>query len=175
MKNRGQKLYEKAKLLRDHAMSKDRRYWHTEIGYNYRITNLQAALGLAQLERIEAIVGKKRQIFNWYKAFLRDIEGMRLNPEKEWARNVYWMICFLLDKNFRINRDHLLRKLKETGIDTRPFFYPMSQMPMYNKGKMNHVAYETSQKGFNLPSGVNLTKEDVEWVCAKTKTILKHT
>jgi len=170
-----QELYEKAKLLRDHAMSNARRYWHTEIGYNYRITNLQGALGLAQLERIHELIEKKRQIFHYYETFLGDVEGLRLNLEKEWAKTVYWMVCLVLNRNFGIKRDQLAVKLREKGIDTRPFFYPMSQMPMFKGYKINPVAYQTSQKGLNLPNGINLTIKDIERICTTTKTILKHT
>ena len=158
-------LYEKAKYLRDHAMSKEKRYWHTEIGYNYRMTNMQAALGLAQLERINEIINKKRRIFEWYKEELSDLEGIKLNPEKEWAKNVYWMVC-LVNENFdEGKRDEFMKKLKEKGIDTRPFFYPCSMMPMYSqKNFINPVSYEISKKGINLPSGYNLKKEDVKWI-----------
>ncbi len=169
-----EELYEKAKYLRDHAMSKEKRYWHTEIGYNYRITNLQAALGLAQLERIDEFIKKKRQIFRWYKNFLTDLDGIKLNPEMKWAKNVFWMICIVLYSDFGVRRDELLAKLKEKSIDTRPFFYPISQMPMYKCKKINIVAYGNSNKGLNLPSGVNLTKEKVEWICEEIKTILKN-
>lgn len=169
-----EKLYEKAKFLRDHAMSKDKRYWHTEIGYNYRLTNIQAALGLAQLERIEELIEKKRKIFNWYKNFLQDLDGIKLNPEKEWAKNVYWMVCLVMNKDFGISRDELMNKLKERGIDTRPFFYPISEMPMYNSGSVNPVVYRISTKGINLPSGANLKEEEVKWICTNIKTILKN-
>ncbi|MFN3406803.1 MAG: DegT/DnrJ/EryC1/StrS family aminotransferase, partial [Caldimicrobium sp.] len=157
-------LYEKAKYLRDHAMSKEKRYWHTEIGYNYRMTNIQAALGLAQLERIEELIERKRLVFKWYKELLGDIEGLRLNPEKEWAKNVYWMVCLVLENDFGLSRDELMLKLKEKGIDTRPFFYPISEMPMYGGKAINKVTKEVSERGLNLPSGPNLRKEDVVWI-----------
>jgi len=165
-------LYEKAKFLRDHAMSKEKRYWHTEIGFNYRMTNIQAALGLAQLERIDELLDKKRQIFLWYKEGLKDLEGIRLNPEKEWTKNVCWMICLVLDKDFGISRDELMVKLKEKGVDTRPFFYPISQMPIYNNESANPISYEISKKGLNLPSGVNLTYEDIISITQSLKKLL---
>lgn len=169
-----EKLYEKAKFLRDHAMSKDKRYWHTEIGYNYRMTNIQAALGLAQLERIDELIEKKRQIFSWYKEFLCEVEGVALNPEKDWAKNVFWMVSIVLDGDCGITRDELMSRLKEKGIDSRPFFYPISQMPMYNSGLINSKAYDISKKGINLPSGANVKKGDVKRICTLIKTILKN-
>jgi len=168
-------IYEKAKFLRDHAMSKEKRYWHTEIGYNYRMTNIQAALGLAQLERIDEIIQKKLQIFTWYKEFLGYIPEIKLNPEKEWAKNVFWMVCLLNEKFNGEKRDESIKKLKEKGIDTRPFFYPCSMMPMYKKdGFVNPVSYEIYKKGVNLPSSYNLTEEVVEWVCQEIKAVLKY-
>lgn len=165
-------FYDKARFLRDHAMSKEKRYWHTEIGFNYRLTNIQAALGLAQIERIGELISKKRQIFNWYKEFLGDLDGIRLNPEKEWAKNVYWMVCLVLERDTGISRDELMETLKHRGIDSRPFFYPISQMPVYKKKKFNPVAYQLSQKGLNLPSGINIEKEEVEYICKNIKNNL---
>jgi len=164
-------LYEKAKYLRDHAMSKEKRYWHTQIGFNYRITNIQAALGLAQLERINELIEKRRQIFSWYKEFLQGIDGIKLNPEKPWAKNVYWMVCLVLEKDFRIDRDELMSKLRERGIDTRPFFYPISDMPMYHKSN-TPVAHRISQRGLNLPTFFNITKDDVKFICDTLKEVL---
>lgn len=169
-----EKLYEKAKHLRDHAMSKEKRYWHTEIGYNYRMTNIQAALGLAQLERIGELIEKKRQIFNWYREYLGTIEEIRLNPEKTWAKNVFWMICTVLEEGkLKTTRNDLMNKLKKKGIDTRPFFYPISQMPMYNCNKVNPVTSIISSNGLNLPSGINLKKVDVEYISNSLLEILK--
>ncbi|MHC4397394.1 MAG: DegT/DnrJ/EryC1/StrS family aminotransferase [Planctomycetota bacterium] len=168
-----QGFYERAKCLRDHAMSESRRYWHTEIGFNYRMTNLQAALGLAQLERIEQMICKKRQIFEWYKHCLKGLKGVSLNPEMPWARNVFWMVCLVLESDVGVRRDELMAKLKDERIDVRPFFYPVSQMPMYCDGTVNSVAYNLSERGLNLPSGVGLEKTDVEFVAAKIANIIK--
>lgn len=165
--------YERAKFLKDHAMSKEKRYFHPEVGYNYRLTNIQAALGLAQLERIDEIISKKRQIFEWYKKHLNNIEGIRLNPESAWAKNVYWMVCLVIDKDFGISRDELMAKLKEKGIDTRPFFYPMTEMPMYGGKAANPVSKYLSERGINLPSSVKLTEEDVKWICEIVMTVLR--
>lgn len=162
-----EELYEKAVFLRDHAMSKEKRYWHTEIGFNYRMTNLQAALGLAQLKRIDKLIEKKRKIFEWYKRYMKDIDCIRLNPEKEWAKNVFWMVCLALDKDLGISRDELMVKLRDKGIDTRPFFYPISQMPMYTNGRINPVAYDISMRGLNLPSGANLSMNKIMIICEK--------
>lgn len=162
-----EEVYEKAVFLRDHAMSKEKRYWHTEIGFNYRMTNLQAALGLAQLNRIDKLIEKKRKIFEWYKRYMKDIDCIRLNPEKEWAKNVFWMVCLVLDKDFGISRDELIIKLRKRGIDTRPFFYPLSQMSMYTNGTINPVAYDISMRGLNLPSGVNLNMHKIMFICEK--------
>lgn len=169
-------LYEKAIFLRDHAMSKEKRYWHEEIGYNYRITNMQAALGLAQLERIQELIDKKREIFSWYKELLSNVSGIRLNPEGIGIKNVYWMNCLVLeDEDLVVSRDVLIKKLKEHGIDTRPFFYPISEMPMYqNSGVCNNpISKKLAEKGLNLPSSAILEKEDVEYICETIKTIFK--
>ncbi len=91
-----QVLHDRAKYLRDHAMSKTKRYWHTELGYNYRITNIQAALGLAQLHRIDSIIKKKLKIFSWYKKYLGESDLFSLNPERKGITNVFWMVSMLL-------------------------------------------------------------------------------
>ncbi len=162
-------FYERAKYLRDHAMSKDKRYWHTEVGYNYRMTNIQAALGLAQLERIDELLEKKRQIFAWYKEYFYEIKGITLNIEKEWAKNVYWMVSIVLDNDLGITRDELIIALKNNNIDSRPFFYPISQMPMYYTENINPTTYSISKRGLNLPSSVNLQKQEVEYIVSTLK------
>jgi perosamine synthetase len=168
-------LFERAKFLKDHAMSPDKRYWHPEVGYNYRMTNIQAALGLAQLERINSLIKKKKQISKWYGEFLGNLDGIKLNPEMPWARNVFWMVCLVLGRKLGISRDELMVRLKKKGIDTRPFFCPMSEMPMYKGGSnsANLTAKILSINGINLPSGVNLTRDDIKYICGVIKNILK--
>lgn len=157
-------LYERMRHLRDHAMSKEKRYWHTEVGFNYRMTNIQAALGLAQLERIDEIIAKKRLIFEWYKEGLKDIEGIKLNYEAPWAKNVYWMVCLEVEGYTEKQRDELMKMLKEKNIDARPYFYPLSDMPMFEKAD-TPIAHKVYQRGLNLPSYFDITREDVQYIC----------
>jgi perosamine synthetase len=155
------KLYERAKFLRDQAMSVHKRYWHRAIGYNYRMTNVQAAIGLAQLRRIGTLLNRKREIFGWYKQAFGDGLDIKLNPEERWAKNVFWMVSLLLGRTTAISRDGLMTYLKRRGIDTRPFFYAISQMPMYRSKLMNPNALDISSRGINLPSGYSLSRRDV--------------
>lgn len=164
-------LYERMRHLRDHAMSKEKRYWHTEVGFNYRMTNVQAALGLAQLERIDEIIAKKRLIFEWYKEGLKDIEGIKLNYEAPWAKNVYWMVCFEVEGYKEKQRDELMKKLREKNIDTRPYFYPLSDMPMFEKAD-TPIAHKVYQRGLNLPSYFDIKREEVQYICEVIKEFL---
>jgi perosamine synthetase len=160
-------LAERMRFLKDHGMSKERRYFHTEVAFNYRMTNLQAALGLAQLERIEAFVAKKRAIFRWYHDALSDVPGIALNPEREGTRNVFWMTSVLLPTG--LSRDAVSARLREQGIDTRPFFVPLSEMPHLahcrRVGRSDDAcpqSRELARRGINLPSGCALERDDVE-------------
>jgi len=165
-------LYERAKFLRDHAMSSTKRYWHTEVGFNYRITNLQAAMGLAQLERIDSLIEKKRKVFSWYKQFLKGVSGISLNEQQPWGQSVYWMMCVVLDRKVGHFREKIMKRLKEQGIDSRPFFYPITQMEMYASKRSNPISYDISYRGFNLPSSTCLSQNDVKRVCRELKQIL---
>lgn len=164
-------FYQRAKYLRDHAMSPTKRYWHTEIGYNYRMTNLQAALGLAQLERIDEILPKKQQIFAWYEQELAGIPGVRLNRTAAWATNVYWMVIMEVDGFGEAERDAFMQQLRSLQVDSRPYFYPLSQMGDY--GVVNTpVTYAVYQKGVNLPSYFDMEQRDVARVCAAVRKCL---
>ncbi len=164
-------LYEKMKYLRDQAMSYEKRYWHTEIGFNYRMTNLQAALALAQLERINKILDKKLEIFSWYHNYLNNINGIKLNPKLDNYTNVYWVICIEL-LNFSENeRDTLMAKLNEKHIDSRPYFYPISEMPMYSS-VYTPVTKLISKRGINLPSYYDITQDQVLYICKELKKLL---
>ena len=166
-------IYERAEFLGDQGRDKNKQFWIKEIGFKYKMSNIQAAIGLAQLERINEFLERKRQIFNWYKERLEGVEGLRLNVEKEWAKNTFWMSSIVLDKNFPVTRDELRVKLKERNIDTRSFFYPMSQFPMFEeKSAANPISYKISKWGINLPSGVNLTEEEVNYIAENVKELL---
>ena len=167
------KLYEKAKFLRDHAMSPEKRYWHSEVGYNYRMTNIQAALGAAQLERIDAILLRKKEIFEMYNRELSGIEGVRLNRACSWAKNVFWMVCLELEGFSAEGRDLFMLALKAKGIDSRPYFCPISEMPMYQSGAiLNPVAHQISRTGLNLPSYYDISDKQIRYICQNVKDIL---
>jgi perosamine synthetase len=167
-----EELYVKMKFLRDHAMSKEKRYWHTEVGFNYRMTNLQAALGVAQLERIDELLQKRNQIFNWYSKYLSDIDAITLNYTADWAKSVYWMICIELKNTNANDRNILMDGLKKNGIDCRPYFYPMSDMPFMQEAN-TPVAHKKSRVGFNPPSYFEMTEEHVKYICLKIMELIK--
>jgi perosamine synthetase len=157
-------LFKKLKHLRDHAMSSSKRYWHTDIGFNYRMTNLQAALGVAQLERIDEILEKKKYIFEWYQENLAGIEGIKLNSQEISAKNVYWMVCLEIIGYEQKQRDKFIENLKSRNIDSRPFFYPISDLPMYENANTT-TTHKVYQRGVNLPSYFDITREQVDYVC----------
>jgi perosamine synthetase len=158
------KLAERIKLLRDHAMDPQRRYWHEEVGYNYRLTNLQAALGVAQIEKIESFLKIRRENAKLYAKLLKGMKGVTLFPEESWAQPVYWMVSVLIEKEFGMSRDTFAAKLKEKGVDSRPFFIPMHVLPTYQDSEGYPMAEALAQKGLNLPSSTRLNAEDVEYI-----------
>lgn len=155
-------IAERARFLRDHAMSKQRRYWHAEIGYNYRMTNLQAALGVAQLARIDEFISDRERILEAYRRHLEP-DGLTLNPRLEGTHPVNWITCVLLDDVNRARRDKIMDRLKGEGVETRPFFYPMSVLPMY-ESKSQPVAADLSLRGLNLPTYPGLSEEEIKLV-----------
>lgn len=166
-------IYERAKQLRDHAMSESKRYWHFAIGYNYRMTNIQAAIGLAQLERIDEITERKREIFQRYQANLGNLPGLSLNRTAGYAKNVYWAVCLKIAGMTVETRDKFMIDLKSRGIDSRPYFYPISDFPMYSEAN-TPVAHAVYQKGMILPSYENLSHSDIDFVCDSIKSIIGY-
>jgi len=156
---------ERAAWLRGHGMSRERQYWHPVIGYNYRMTNVQAAIGLGQLERLEEFIACKRRNAQLYNSLLAEVPGITLPPEAPWAQNIYWMYSILIEDDFGISRDELALRLREKGIETRPFFHPMHTMPPHHRDERFPVAEELSRKGINLPSSPRLTREQIEFIC----------
>lgn len=164
-----EKYGDRAKFLstQTKVMLENDAFYHPEVGYNFRMPNLLAAFGVAQLENVEEYLKIKRENAVYYSELLKDIKGITLPVEKEWAKNCYWLYSILVEDDYGINRDELIEKLKENGIQARPFFMPVHEMPPYSNcrhGDMK-VTTELSQKGINLPSSVSLTKEDIERIC----------
>jgi perosamine synthetase len=163
---------ERMRLLRDHGMSHERRYWHTVLGYNYRLTSLQAALGVAQMERIDDIIAAKLRIAQQYRAGLSGIPGITLPACAPWARNVYWLYSILVDAGrYGRTRDELMALLKERDIDTRPFFPPVHRQPIYENGQHLPVSEQLADTGMSLPSSAHLRPEHIERVCREIKRL----
>lgn len=170
-------IHHKMRLLRDHGMSSEKRYWHIVSGFNYRLTNLQAAIGLAQLERIDELLSYREEIVGRYSAQLKEIDGIVLPPQKEWAYNIYWLYSILVDKEVTgIDRDTLMGHLAEHGIDTRPLFYPLHQQPpfSYESGKSFPNTDWLSNSGLSLPTSNNIRLEDVDKVCSVIRSFMKN-
>ncbi len=157
-------LIEKIKLLRDHYPT-DRKYWYENLGYNYRLTNIQAAIGCAQLEKIETIIKNKRRNAKIYNDLLQNT-NVTLPPEEPWAKSVYWMYSILTKK-----RDELAAALKKADIDSRPFFNPMHIMPLYRTDQILPVSERLGRMGLNLPSSPLLKEEEIKKVCDVIKKV----
>jgi perosamine synthetase len=164
-------LYLRAKHLRDHAMSAQRRYWHSERGYNYRMTNLQAALGVAQLEQIAEFLDYRGRLMSWYREDVHTSSSVRLNHVAGWAKSSYWMICLEVDWFDDALRATFMRLLREVGVDTRPYFYPISSMPMY-AAKPAPNALRKSSIGVNLPGYYGLSRDDVRRIASAVNELL---
>jgi len=161
-------LADKARRLRNLAFTKPR-FLHQEVGFNYRMTNLQAAVGVAQLERIEDIIETKRAIARKYTERLAGTRGLRLPIEKDYARNIYWMYGVVVDPEFGMDRDHLADALLERGIETRTFFCPLNLQPAYQRrGAIRELpcpqAVMLWERGMYLPSGCLLTDQQITLV-----------
>lgn len=164
-------IAERVRLFRDHGMLPSKRYWHTVLGYNYRLTNIQAAIGLAQVERIGSIVQAKLDIARRYGEQLNGIKGIVCPPQAKWAKNVYWLYSVLVEKEYGISRDDLIRELSSMHIDTRPFFLPAHTQPIYHTGQHLAVAQDLASKGLSLPSSAGLREYEVDRVCKAIREI----
>ncbi|MGD9804349.1 MAG: DegT/DnrJ/EryC1/StrS family aminotransferase [Hyphomicrobiaceae bacterium] len=166
-------LAERCRLLRDHAMNPERRYWHDEQGYNYRITNLQAAVGCAQLERSNELLSGRAALHTLYEAALAGAPAVTLNRTANWACNAYWMICAEVDGLNDASRERLMRDLKARGVDTRSYFYPMSDMP-YLPNANTPIAHKVAKIGLNLPTYLGLEASDIDYICAQLQQVLSE-
>ncbi len=158
-------LHERVMRLRDHGRAPgDRMFRNLEVGFKYKMSALQAALGLAQLERVDELVGKKREIHSWYHEDLAGLDGVVLNAEAPATKNSYWMTTAVWDVQGPAKED-VMARLAEKGVDSRPFFHPLSSLPAYADApeasgarERNRTAYRVSARGMNLPSPLNLTR-----------------
>lgn len=164
-------LADRCRMLRDHAMPPEHRYWHEEVGFNYRMTNLQAAVGVAQLARIEQFLRRKREIAQTYVAELKDVPGITLPFEQPGYTNVYWMFSILVEEPFPLSRDRLIRELRQRGIDSRPFFHPLDTLPFYVTEAPCPVASALGACGLNLPSYPRLTDAQIAYICATLREL----
>lgn len=175
-------LAERVRVLRDHGRPPgDRLFLNDEIAYKYKMSAVQAALGLAQTERFDELVAKKREIFGWYREALGDVEGLRLNHEPEGVRNSYWMTTAVLDPELGWKSRQLMAALSEFNIDARPFFSPLSSLAPYRDlatdedraPRQNPVGYRVSAHGVNLPSALILERADIEYVADAVRQIVR--
>lgn len=155
---------EKARILRDHGMSKERKYWHPVLGYNFRMTNIQAAIGLGQMNKIEKIIDQKRKIAQTYSRGLEGVKGIVLPPEETWGKSVFWLYSILIRPETGKKRDDLIEYLHQSQVASRPLFFPMPDMPFYATGDHFPAAQKISEQGISLPSGFALTAEQIHTI-----------
>jgi perosamine synthetase len=166
-------LRDRIDVLRDHGRRPgDRAFNNSEVAFKYKMTSLQAALGLAQLERIEELLTRKREIYSWYSERMTGVPGLTLSTSSMPDEVVWWMVTAQVDPALGWDKDSLQEALSTAGIDSRPLFRPLSSLPAYVNTdearaakKRNRVAYASSPYGLNLPSALSLTEADVDRVC----------
>lgn len=169
-------LAHRARSLKDLSHSKDKRFIHDDLGYNYRMTSMQAALGSGQLKHIDEFLAHKRAMADRYMNGLAGIPGITLPTTREWATHVYWMYAILVDQaRFGMSKDALRGKLHELGVDTRDFFYPPSAQPVLQKAGLAKASFPVSeqiaQEGCYLPSGLAVTDQEIETVCRAVRSL----
>lgn len=170
-------LAERARSLRNLCFQKKQRFLHDELGYNFRLTNLQAALGVGQIERIDEIVARKRAIAAAYTDFLQDLPGVQVPIEEPWARSVYWVYGIVLDEAIGQSAAKCAARLRERGIETRPFFLGMHEQPVFRqmglfRGEDYPVAEQLARQGLYIPSGLTITDQQITEIADALKECL---
>jgi perosamine synthetase len=171
------KIADHARSLRNLCFQRERRFYHTELGHNFRLTNLQAAIGLAQVERMPETITKKRWMGETYSRRLKHIPSLQLPVEETWAKQVYWMYGLVLNESTGLNAVEFARLLLAEGIETRPFFLGMHEQPVFMnmglfRGEKYPVAERIARQGLYLPSGLTLTESQLDQVCQTVEKIL---
>jgi perosamine synthetase len=161
-------LASRLRVLKSQGMDPKRRYWFEVIGYNYRMTNVAAALGLAQLETIDWHLQRRKDVAGWYRKRLQGVPGLRWQGEREWARHVWWMFTAVLDEQLPVEREPIMASLLQAGFETRTVPYPLHQLPIYQeatRGQTFPAADHISKRGINLPTSSHVKESDVERIC----------
>jgi perosamine synthetase len=160
-------LYERVLTLSNHGRAKGqtKQFWPDMVGFKYKISNLQAAIGCAQIERIDELIEDKRRIFNHYKNSLADLP-LEMNPEPIDCTNGYWMPCVVVDNGIPFDREELLKLFKLENIDARVFFWPLSMQTMFEENRQNSISFDLWPRAINLPSYHGLTNSDMARVCS---------
>ena len=171
------KMAERASSYRNLCFHPSRRFYHTELGHNFRMTNLQAAIGVAQMERIEEFVQIKRRLGVYYREGLSQIEGIKYQIEKPWAKMVYWMYCIELDPMLGMDAEQMMIELGKRGIGTRPFFIGMHEQPVLRDlglfaGECYPVTERIARQGLYLPSGLSLTEREIDEVVESVSEVV---
>jgi len=170
-------LAERARSLRNLCFHPKNRFLHHELGYNFRMTNLQAAVGVAQMETINELIGRKISQGKEYRKRLRGISDIRLQTVKEWARHAYWVNGFVLEDSVPMDAIEIARRFRDKGVQTRPFFWPMHEQAIFEKMELfkdehHPITENLARRGLYLPSGMALTEEQIETVCDIVKETL---
>jgi perosamine synthetase len=172
-------VYERAQFLRDHGRQPgDVQFFNAEVAYKYKMSSMQAALGLAQLERIDELIERKRSIFRWYADAFAGDDTICLNAEPVGTKNSYWMVTAVWDRCLGRSKNDIVLAMKDRGVDVRPFFHPLSSLPAYRNitrhdyAVANPVSYDLASRAINLPSGFNLREEDVARVHSTLEELL---
>lgn len=174
-----EKLAESLRRLRNLAFLQKKRFYHEELGFNFRMTNLQAAIGVAQMERIEEHIEIKRRNAKLYTQLLTETPYIQLPTEKEWAKNVYWMYGIIIDESIGMNGEQFAKRLAEEGVTTRPFFYPIHFQPVFKdmelfENESHPIAERIAKQGLYLPSGLTLTEEQIKKVATAVKAVIQN-
>lgn len=171
------KLYDRCMFLRDHGRVPGVPYYNSEVAFKYMPSNLQAALGHAQFQRIEELVARKREIFAWYRKHLNDVPNLQLNAEPPHVVNGIWNVAVVFGKEYGLTKAQVMKAIEGMGLPSRPFFYPLSFLPAFPGARKkyeprNPVAYDVSFRGINVPCAFNITEEQVVRYCDAIRTVL---
>ncbi|KTD30737.1 cell wall biosynthesis regulatory pyridoxal phosphate-dependent protein [Legionella moravica] len=155
-----------ARVIRSHGMTADKPYWHIEVGHNFRLTNMQAAFGFAQLEKLDDIIQQKQRVYSRYIKNLTQVDGIKIQSITENTDPVMWAVCLRIDpEKFRISRDAMRKQLAHHGIETRAGFYVFNEMPLYSSTDLLPISTEISRSVISLPSFPGLLDNEIDEIC----------